>query len=82
VLAQRDLLKAQGWTGGNPDTGDELADESPGNKLRVTYASAVDDLKGIDLGWISRPAPIKTALDRAVFTGAPTISLLLEPGVQ
>jgi hypothetical protein len=82
VLAQRDLLKAQGWTGGSPDTGDELADESPGNKLRLTYGSAVDDLKGIDLGWIKRPTPIETALDRAVFTGVPTISLLLEPGVQ
>jgi hypothetical protein len=82
VLAQRDRLKAQGWTGASPDTGDELANESPGNKLRLTYASAVDDLKGIDLGWIKRPPPIAIALDRAVFAGVPTISILLEPGVQ
>ncbi len=82
VLAQRDLLRDRGWIGGSPDTGIELADDSPGHRLRVTYASAVDDLQGIDLGWITRPWLVESALDRAVFDGVPTMSLLLEASVQ
>jgi hypothetical protein len=82
VLAQRDRLKAQGWIGSSPDTGQELADESPGHKLRLTYATATDDLEGLDLGWIKRSATVASALDRSLFTGTPTISLLLEVGVQ
>jgi hypothetical protein len=80
VLSQRDRLKALGWTGASPDTGVQLADESPGHKLRVTYATAVDDLQGIDLGWIARPRSIEMLLDRAVFNNVPTMSVLLEVG--
>jgi hypothetical protein len=80
VLAERNLLRSQGWTGVAPDTGVELADESPGHKLRLTYATALEDLKGIDLGWINRASPVETALDRAVFNKVPTMSLLVEVG--
>jgi hypothetical protein len=82
VLAERDQLRAHGWTGASPDDGIQLADESPGHKLRITYATAVDDLQGIDLKWFTRPAQIETTLDRAVFDGVPTMSVLLEAGAQ
>ena len=82
VLAERDRLRAQGWIGASPDTGNELADESPHHKLRVTYATAVDDLQGIDLGWIQRPWSIVSSLDSAIFKRAAAMSVLLEVGSQ
>ena len=80
VLAQRDRLRRDGWFGASPDTGVELADESPGHALRVTYATALEDLKGIDLGWIRRPQSIALTLDHALFGRVPTMSVLLETG--
>ena len=82
VLAERDRLRAQGWIGASPDTGNELADESPHHKLRVTYATAIDDLQGIDLGWIQRPWSIVSSLDSAIFKRATAMSVLLEVGSQ
>ena len=46
LKGERDDLLAAGWTRVNGDTGDERAAQSPGHKLRVTYASASGDLKG------------------------------------
>jgi hypothetical protein len=82
LLAQRDQLKQHGWTGANPDTGEQAADDSPGHKLRVTYATAAGDLKGIDLGWIKRSRPVAVALSHAMFAGTPTISMMLELGTS
>jgi len=82
VLAQRDRLRRDGWIGASPDTGVELANESPGHKLRVTYATALEDLKGIDLSWIRRPWAIEIALDRAVFDRTPAMSVRVETGSQ
>ncbi len=80
VLAERDRLRAQGWIGASPTTGDQLANESPNNKLRVTYATAFEDLKGADLGWIDRSWPTVSALDGTLFNGAAAMSVLLEVG--
>jgi hypothetical protein len=82
LFAERDYLRGLGWTSATPATGVELAAESPGHKLRVTYATALQDLKGIDLGWIARPWPVTSALDRAVFDHVPTMSVLLQIGTQ
>jgi hypothetical protein len=82
VLAQRNRLRRDGWIGASPDTGVELANESPGHKLRVTYATAFEDLKGIDLSWIRRPWAIQIALDRAVFDLTPAMSVRVETGSQ
>jgi hypothetical protein len=75
----RHLLKL-GWSGAAPDTGEQRAAESPGHKLRVTYATAFGDLLGWDRGWIKRPWPIVMALDRAMFNRASALSLMLEVG--
>jgi len=82
LFDERDYLFHRGWRVASPDTGVELAAESPGHKLRVTYATALQDLKGVDLGWIARPPSIANALDRAIFDHVPTMSVLLEVGSQ
>ena len=82
LFDERDFLYHQGWRAASPYTGVELAAESPGHKWRVTYATALQDLKGIDLGWIARPPSITHALDKAVFDRVPTMSVLLEVGSQ
>jgi hypothetical protein len=82
LFAQRNYLHSLGWAPATPYTGVELAAESPGHKLRVTYATALQDLKGIDLGWIARPRSITSALDKAVFNRVPTMSMVLEVGTQ
>ena len=80
LFDERDYLFHHGWRAASPNTGVELAAESPGHKLRVTYATALQDLKGVDLGWIARPPSVEHALDRAVFDHVATMSVLLEVG--
>ena len=46
----------------------------PGHKLRVTYATASGDLRGVDLGSIQRSRRIALALSRALFDHAPAMS--------
>jgi hypothetical protein len=77
----RRLLKL-GWTGANADTGEEHAADSPGRKLRLTYATAYGDLKGIDLGWIRRSRTVTLSLSRAMFEHASALSMLLEQGAS
>ncbi len=78
--AQHQQLRKHGWTGGTGDTGDQKAADSPGHKLRVTYATASGDLKGVDLGSIERPHKITLALSRVLFDQAPALSIMLEVG--
>lgn len=80
VFAERDALRREGWIGASPYTGNELADESPHHTLRVTYATAADDLQGVELNWISRPGTIVSALDGSLFSRAAAMSVLLEVG--
>jgi hypothetical protein len=82
VLAERDLLRAHGWTDASPQTADELAGESPGDRFRITYATAYGDLKGIDLGWIQRTHQIKESLSSQLFAGTPAMSAQLQTGSQ
>jgi hypothetical protein len=80
VKDEGDHLLAAGWTRVNGDTGDEGAAQSPGHKLRVTYATASGDLKGIDLGWIQRSQTIALALSRSLFDRTSAMSVTLELG--
>lgn len=80
VKAERRRLKQLGWSGVAPDDGQQRAAESPGQKLRITYATAAADLLGIDLEWIKRPRPITMALAQALFQRSPAMSILLEAG--
>lgn len=80
VASEHRHLRRLGWTSMAGDNGDERAAESPGHKLRVTYTTGKNDLLGWDLGWIKRPYPIVTALDRLLIAGTPSMSIMLEAG--
>jgi hypothetical protein len=80
LTEEQNHLASQGWTQTDGDAGDEAAADSPGHKLRLTYATASDDLKGVDLGWIKRSPRITMALSRVMFDRAPALSLMLENG--
>ena len=76
------LLRRQGWSLAGGDTGAQSAANSPGHKLRLTYATAAGDLQQIDLGLIIRPWPITYALSNSMFDRAAAMSMRLEVGAS
>lgn len=80
VKGERNLLKRSGWSGVAPDDGRQRAAESPGQKLRVTFATAAADLLGTELGWIKRPSPVTFTLAHSMFDRSSAMSILLEAG--
>lgn len=75
-------LRKQGWSLADGDTGDETAANSPGHKLRLTFSTAVGDLREIDLGLISRPRPITLSLSNSIFDRTAAMSMMLEAGAS
>ncbi|HEX4108902.1 MAG TPA: hypothetical protein VHX88_12250 [Solirubrobacteraceae bacterium] len=75
-------LRKSGWSIANGDTGVESAANSPSHGLRVTYASAMNDLRGVDLGWIRRPRTITLALSNTMFDRSAAMSMMLEVGAS
>ena len=73
------LLKL-GWTTTKGPDGNETAADSPGHELRLTFATAYEDLLGVDSNWIQRTAAISHSLSAAMFDRAPTLSLMLLKG--
>jgi hypothetical protein len=80
VTQERRWLKRHGWIRVSAQTGDEMAADSPRDRLRVTYSTAALDLKDIDLGWIKRPRPIALALSDAIYDGSAAISMMVAAG--
>jgi hypothetical protein len=80
VAAERRRLRTMGWSNVAGDNGKERAAESPGHRVRVTYATGSGDLLGVDLGWIKRPRGIALTLSRLMFSGTPAMSVMLEAG--
>lgn len=80
VFAEKRILARHGWTADRGAIGDEGAAESPGDKLRVTYATAYGDLKDIELGWIKRSHTISVALSHTLFDRSAAMSVMLEIG--
>lgn len=78
--AERQHLLAAGWTLADAQTGDEGGADSPGHKLRLTFATAAMDLKDLDLGWIQRAPVIGRSLSRTMFARQSALSLMLETG--
>ncbi|HTU96428.1 MAG TPA: hypothetical protein VMF14_11355, partial [Solirubrobacteraceae bacterium] len=62
-----------------PD-GNETAADSPGHELRLTFATAYEDLLGIDSNWVQRTAEITHALSSTMFDRAPALSIMLLRG--
>jgi hypothetical protein len=73
------LLKL-GWTTTKGPDGNETAADSPGHELRLTFATAYEDLLGIDSNWIQRTPTISHSLSSAMFDRAPALSLMLLRG--
>ena len=80
VFAEKRMLARYGWIEDRGINGDEHAAESPGDKLRVTYATAYGDLKDIELGWIKRSHAISVALSHTLFDRSAAMSVMLEIG--
>lgn len=80
LKSERKHLVSLGWTNTSADTSKQSAAESPGHKLRLTYATADGDLLGVELGWIKRPRTIELALSHALFERSAALSLMLELG--
>jgi hypothetical protein len=75
-------LHKLGWSLANGDTAQESAANSPGHKLRLTFATAIGDLEEIDLGLIQRPRPITLALSSSMFDRTAAMSMMLEVGAS
>jgi hypothetical protein len=80
VAAEKKVLAKRRWITDHASNGDEQAAESPGDKLRVTYATAYADLKDIEIGWIKRSHQISLALSRTLFDRSAAMSVMLEIG--
>ena len=80
LLSEHHQLLSHGWSGAGGDTGNERAADSPGHKLRLTYATATGDLQGVELGQIKRPGKIWIALSHTLFDQVPALSMMLEVG--
>ena len=81
VESEHKQLHSLGWTTSAGDDGDEVAADSPGHKVRVTYATAQDDLIGLDEKWIKpRPQSVALTLAQTMFSGTPAMSIMLEVG--
>ena len=80
VASEDRLLQQLHWKSNAGDDGDEVARNSPGTTLRITFATAVDDLIGIDERWIKRSWPIEWTLAQTMFNRTPAMSILLEAG--
>jgi hypothetical protein len=84
VLAKDEsaVLRAHGWSPADGDTNLQSAANSPGHDLRLTYTTAVGDLREIDLGSIGRPWPIQYALSNTIFDRTAAMSMMLEVGAS
>jgi hypothetical protein len=80
VAAEDRLLHQLHWKFNAGDDGDEVAANSPGQKLRLTFSTAQDDLIGIDEHWIKRSWAIEWSLSQMMFSRTPAMSIMLEAG--
>jgi hypothetical protein len=82
VKAEHALLLKSGWSGADADTGDQHAADSPGHKLRITYATPSGDLRDIVLGSVKRSRKLTLALSHVMFVRSAAMSMLLEVGAS
>jgi hypothetical protein len=82
ALDESHQLRNSGWSLADGDTAEETAANSPGHKLRLTFSTAIGDLRQIDLGQIDRARPITLALSSSIFDRTPAISMMLEVGAS
>ncbi len=77
LMRERALLHRLGWKRMDAQAGTEYGVDSPGDKLRLDYATAWAELESVDYGWVKRAHPVALALSHALLTREPTLSMLL-----
>jgi hypothetical protein len=82
ALDESHVLRKHGWSLADGDTSLQTAANSPGHKLRLTFATATGDLRQIDLGQINRPWPIVYGLSSSMFDRTAAMSMRLEAGAS
>jgi hypothetical protein len=80
LTSEQSRLRKLGWTSTVGDTPKERSADSPGHRLRLSYALAADDLVSWDQGTLKRRPGIARALARTMFQRAPALSLMLQTG--
>ncbi len=80
--AEHRLLLAKRWSGGDPGSGYDHVADSPGGRLRLTYASPFDELVGTGAGGVRRSHRVQVALSYAMIDHTPALSMLLELGAS
>jgi hypothetical protein len=80
--AQLGLLKRAGWGFAHGETDAERAAQSPHGNMRVTYATAFNDLLSLDQGTIERAPGVSRALSRQLFSRTPALSGILQTGIS
>lgn len=80
LAAETAQLHRVHWGQAQGDTIHESAAESPGHRLRVTYATANLDLQAIDESRIQRAPTIARALSREMYARASALSIMLQAG--
>lgn len=78
--AQRATLRSAGWTEARGDTDAERSSTSPGGKLRMTVATAFNDLVSAEQGTIERAPGVMRALSRQLFSRTPALSATVQSG--
>ena len=80
LTAEHARLRQLGWSTSQGDYGAQMAADSPGHGLRLTYQTADLDLEAVEFGWIKRAPKIARALSTVLYERAPALSLMLEAG--
>jgi hypothetical protein len=80
--AQLALLRRSGWRSAHGDTDAERALQSPHHNLRMTFATAFNDLLSIDEGTIERAPGVSRALASQLFSQTPALSAVLQTGIS
>jgi hypothetical protein len=80
--AQLAALKRAGWGSAHGETDAERAAQSPHGNLRMTFATAFNDLLSLDQGTIERAPDVGRALSRQLFSQTPALSGMLQTGIS
>ena len=76
------LVTVAAWRESPYFTDAERAAQSPHRNLRVTYATAFNDLLSLDQGTIERVPGAGRALSRQLFSRTPALSGILQTGIS
>jgi hypothetical protein len=80
VTLEGRLLHRAGWIRVPGDAGNEGGANSPGDKLHLSYGTALADLIGTGVNWFKRSKSLALVLSHQVMAHVPTMALTLTAG--